>query len=285
MGTVELGTIRLGTIRLGTMRLGTTKPRRAQNLQHAEVDLLDAMISFMVPAVQEDTPPPHIPILFHDDFALVVDKPGGMLVHRSREAARSRYLLQTVRDQTGRYLYPVHRIDRAASGALAFGLSKESAAALQAALQAADAHKEYRVLVRGAIAEEGTSERPLTNRKTGVRQEACSHWRRIALIDTDHGPLSWVAVRITTGRRHQIRRHMAAMAHQVVGDTTYGKGRLNRAFRAEFGLPRMVLHAALLDLAHPSGVGRLRARAPLAADLRTFLRRIPGVDDAKLDAP
>ena len=88
------------------------------------------------------------------------------------------------------------------------------------------------------------------------------------MLELPESTLSLATVWIHTGRRHQIRRHMAALAHQVVGDTTYGKGRLNRALRERYTLPRLVLHAASLELEHPIAAERLAVRAPLAADLR-----------------
>jgi tRNA pseudouridine65 synthase len=223
-----------------------------------------------------------VPILYQDAHVLVVDKPGGLLVHRSREARREPALLQIVRDQSGHYLYPAHRLDRATSGVLAFGLDSQAAAGLQAGLQAPSARKTYHVLVRGMLPEAGESVRPLTNRTTGRKQEARSTWRRRAVIELPESTLSLAAVWLHTGRRHQIRRHMAALAHQVVGDTTYGKGRLNRALREQFGLPRLALHASSLEVDHPAGAGRLRVRAPLAADLRAFLMRLPGIDPEQI---
>ena len=142
---------------------------------------------------------PKVDIIHIDEHSVVVNKPSGLLVHRTRESTDTIALLQIVRDMLGHFVYPVHRIDRAASGVVLFGRSSEAAAALHASLGATDARKEYLVLVRGLAPEEGTIDRPLTDRRTGERKPAVSHFKRIAELDR----MSLLEVRIETGRRHQ----------------------------------------------------------------------------------
>ena len=209
-----------------------------------------------------DQAPGPLPILFSDDRFVVVAKPSGLLVHRSSIAADRVTLLQLLRDQIGCFVYPAHRLDRPASGAIAFALSGEDARFLQAALQAEDACKEYLVMCRGETAPEFISDRPLTSDR-GVAQEASTSFERIAVVRG----FSLLRARLATGRRHQIRRHLAHLGHQVVGDTKYGKGGINRWLRSEFGLERLFLHAARLRCAF------FDVRAPLAPDLTAFLDR------------
>ena len=212
-----------------------------------------------------------IDILYQDEQVLVADKPPGLLVHRSRESSDRVFLLQKLRDQVGRYLYPVQRLDRAASGAIAFALSSEAARDLQASLTSTTARKEYLVLVRGSAADSGEIDRPLTG-ANGKKKDALTRFEKIGEVYRS----SLLKVRIFTGRRHQIRRHLAHLAHQVIGDTTYGKGKINRFLREEHGLPRMFLHCARLEFDHPTGADRVEIRAPLAKDLETFLLGLPG---------
>jgi len=213
-------------------------------------------------------------ILYRDADVVVVNKPGGLLVHRTGESQDRVFLLQELRRQLGVHLYPAHRLDRAASGVIAFGLSSQAARDLQAGLVADDARKEYLALVRGSTPERGESQRPLTNER-GVKQPASTTFDRVA----EFSRCSLLRVRIHTGRRHQIRRHLAHLAHQLIGDTNYGKGRINRFFREQYGLPRLCLHAARLDIPWPREPGRLVVRAPLMDDLRQFLLRLPDVDE------
>ena len=217
---------------------------------------------------------PTIDVLHLDDSLVVASKPGCLMVHRNPHATDRYFLLQELSRKVGRHLYPVHRLDRAASGAIAMALSSEVARGLQEALSASDAVKEYLVLVRGTTPESGVIDRPLTDRDTGTKKPAYTSYERLACFSR----CSLLAVRIRTGRHRQIRRHFSHLAHQVIGCSHHGKGRINRFFREEYGLPRLFLHARRLEFRHPSDEEMLRIVAPLADDLRRFLLRLPDVD-------
>lgn len=219
-----------------------------------------------------------IPVLYEDDDLVIVDKPPGMTVHRNERSRRGeRFVLQTVSAQIGRYVHPVQRLDRNTSGALCLTLSAEATRAVQAHLATDGARKEYLTLARGTTPESFVSERPLSN-DAGTPRPARSEFRRLATFSR----CSLLEVVLRTGRRHQIRRHLDHLAHQVIGDTTHGKGRINNWFRTEYGLPRMVLHASRLAIDHPVTGARVDVRVPLAPDLRAFLARLPDVDPAQL---
>jgi tRNA pseudouridine65 synthase len=221
---------------------------------------------------------PEIQVLHIDESFVAVSKPGGLLVHRTGESQDRVFLLQELGAQLGRFLYPVHRLDRAASGVIAFAFTSEDARLLQAALTDEAARKEYVVLVRGSTPDAWLEDRPLTN-DAGAPQAARTSFERLAELSR----CSLLRARIFTGRRHQIRRHLARRAHQVLGDSTYGKGRINQFFRDTFGLPRLFLHAALLEIGHPRTGVALTIRAPLAPDLREFLGRLPDCPADLLD--
>lgn len=222
-----------------------------------------------------DERPGPIGILHEDERFVVVDKPGGLLVHRTRESTDRVFLLQEVGRQLGCHVFPVHRLDRAVSGALVMAFSSDATRRLQASLTATDAVKEYVALVRGETPEAFESDRPLTD-KNGRRKPARSEFERIATLSR----CSLLRVRIHTGRRHQIRRHLSHLAHQIIGDSSHGKGKINRFFRDTYGLPRLFLHAARIEFLHPWTEERLEVRAPLASDLREFLLRLPDADPA-----
>lgn len=214
-----------------------------------------------------------IPILYQDESIIVVSKPPKLLVHRGKESSDSVFLLQTLATQVDKYLYPVHRLDRAASGAIAFALTSEDAKLLQESLQSEMTRKEYIVFVRGSTPEEWVMDRELKNDK-GTKQSAHTSFCKI----TEFFRCSLIRARIYTGRRHQIRRHLARCAHQILGDTSYGKGKINRFFRAEYGLPRMCLHAKWLEFKHPRSEEIVKIDAPLAEDFRSFLLKLPDCD-------
>jgi tRNA pseudouridine65 synthase len=217
-------------------------------------------------------------ILYRDDDCIAVDKPPGMLVHRGPIAGDRCSVYQVLTAQLGERLFGVHRLDRAASGVLLFARSSAAAKALHDAVRAQSTVKEYLVAARDLTPESFTIDRPLAGR-SGQALEARTECARIASI----GRHSLLRVRIRSGRRHQIRRHLKHLAHNVLGDTTHGKGRINAYLREHYGLPRMFLHAWRLAFDHPVTGARVQVRAPLPDDLRSFLLRVPEFDPAVLE--
>ena len=213
--------------------------------------------------------PPPIEVRYLDDAVVVVSKPGGLLVHRSAQSPERDVLLTRLRDQIDQHLYPVHRLDRATSGLIVFALTSEAARALQESWGADSTEKRYVGLCRSTTPPTFASDRPLTRHEDGVRQEARTTFRTLG---HDRG-FSLVSASLDTGRRHQIRRHLAHLGAQLVGDTTYGKGGINRWLREEFGLPRLFLHAARLCFRHPSSGEMLELRDRVPVDLDRFLGR------------
>lgn len=209
-------------------------------------------------------------ILHLDARVVVTSKPPGLLVHRTRAGADEEALLQRLRDQLGRRVYPVHRLDRWSSGLLAYGLDRAAARGLQAALQAPEARKEYLVLARGPTPAAFESRAPLHDDE-GVLRPAWSEFRRLARVPAARAVL--LVARIHTGRAHQIRRHLALAGHHVLGDPRYGKARDNRRMEHDHGLARIFLHAWRLELALPFA-GPLAVEAPLAPDLARVLRSL-----------
>jgi len=219
-----------------------------------------------------------VEILYRDATTVVVAKPGGMLVHRTHEAdGDGPFLLQAVRDLVGEKVFPVHRLDRPTSGLVLFALSPEATRAWQESLARQDSEKRYVAMVRGLAPDGWSSLRSLTSDR-GVRREARTTFETLVRF----GGFTLVSARLHTGRRHQIRRHLAHCAHQIVGDSSYGKGGINRYLREEHGLPRLFLHARSLAAIHPETGGTLRVDCPLPADLREFLERMPDFPDERL---
>ena len=200
-------------------------------------------------------------ILHEDDALVVVDKPAGLLVHRSAlDAHETRSAADLLRTQLGAPVWLLHRLDKATSGVLAFARSAAVASELGDAFTSGRVRKRYLALVRGwppaegvvdyALArdpEQPSADQPRLEALTRYRRRACFEWpfpdgrhatSRYALVDVE--PLS--------GRRHQIRRHFKHIAHPLVGDTTHGKGTHNRAVAAWLGTTRLWLHASRLEL-------------------------------------
>jgi tRNA pseudouridine65 synthase len=209
-----------------------------------------------------------LPILYSDDAVVVVNKPSGLLVHRSPiDRHETRFAVQMLRNQLGRRVYPVHRLDKGTSGALAFALDREMAAALAAAFAGREVSKTYLAVVRGWPEESGIIDHELAAvrdeyalPRDDVARPARTSYRRLATVDlpfrVDRYPTSryaLVELHPETGRRHQLRRHLAHVSHPIIGDSTYGKGRHNRLFAELYGVRRMMLACTGLEFRHPSG--------------------------------
>ena len=218
-------------------------------------------------------------LLHLDDHLVAIDKPAGLLVHRTQLAAHEdEAALQRLRDQLGRTVWPVHRLDRGTSGVLLFALSAEVASRLGVMFEQGGMDKRYRALVRGWPAQgEGLIDHPLARdpEQPSAGQtmlDAQTRWRVLQrsewpIATHPHHPTTRVAlleVEPLQGRRHQIRRHLKHIAHPILGDATHGKGPLNRAAAAHLGQNRLWLHAWQLKLTHPVSGIALQLEAPLA---------------------
>lgn len=194
-------------------------------------------------------------LLYQDEWLVAVNKPSGLLVHRSwLDKGETRFAMQMTRDLIGgRHVYPVHRLDRPTSGVLLFALDPVIARALTEAFTQRQVHKEYLALVRGWAPEQGVIDYPLKEQLDKIAdamsnpdrpaQDAVTTFRRLHKVELPHAvskkhPTSrYSLVRLfpKTGRKHQLRRHMDHLFHPIVGDTTHGDGRHNRFFREHFG--------------------------------------------------
>lgn len=217
-----------------------------------------------------------LPVLYCDERVVAVHKPSGLLVHRSELDRDRDVALQRVRDQLGGgWVYPVHRLDRATSGVLLFARDPEAASRLAAAFREHRVAKRYEAVARGWLEEPGRIDHPLG---PGRRGEGGTPQPAV----TDYAPLAWtelpVAVsryptarytrlelRPLTGRQHQLRRHLKAISHPIVGDTTHGDSAHNRLFRSRFGCWRLLLAAVEARFPHPANGAEVAVTAALDA--------------------
>lgn len=198
-------------------------------------------------------------ILYRDEHYIAIDKPPGLLVHRSPISQDQVFALQMLRDQLGQRVYPVHRLDRATSGVLLFGLSPDAARALVRHFETRQVDKRYLAVARGWLDDDGTIDHPVSDEDgTNVPQNARTHFTCLARAElpfaVDRYPSSrYSLLRVTpeTGRRQQIRKRLKHVSHHLIGDTTHGNGKHNRFFREHFDIHRMLLLAASLGFTHP----------------------------------
>ena len=203
---------------------------------------------------------PEIPILYQDDCMVLVHKPAGMLVHRGMWAPKEElFLLQLVRDQIGKMVYPVHRLDRPTSGLVLFALSSTMAHALQTQWQQGAVQKTYHAIIRGWMPTvEGLHCEALDDPDSGILQEAQTRWKilqtctlPIAVSKFPEMRLSLVELEPITGRYHQLRRHFSRLQHPIIGDTTHGDRHHNHCFWEQLGLWQLMLCATRIRFAHP----------------------------------
>ncbi|BCB72733.1 MULTISPECIES: pseudouridine synthase [Halomonadaceae] len=204
-------------------------------------------------------------ILYQDEHLVAVHKPSGLLVHRSALArGETEFLLQRLRDQLGKRVYPVHRLDRPTSGVMVFGLSSEAAALLSEGFSERQVEKRYLAVVRGKAPEQERLDYPLRE-EDGTRPKAempampaMTDIRRLDSVElpvqVDRYPVarySLVEARPLTGRRHQIRRHLSRRGYPIIGDAKHGKSVHNRFFAEQLAAPRLLLAATYLAFDHP----------------------------------
>lgn len=208
------------------------------------------------PEQQEDY---KIEVLFENNELIAINKPHGLLVHRTKMAADVPiFALQLVRKYCGKRVYPVHRLDRKTSGVLLFAKNPDANRIYQQFFRDRQVIKEYNAIVRGWIDESGAIDYPLLN--AGKKQEAITNYKRLARFELDI-PLgqhqtsrySHVSILPITGRYHQIRKHMAHIFHPVIGDRPHGCNKQNRLWKEEFGCTTMLLHARKLIVPQENG--------------------------------
>jgi tRNA pseudouridine65 synthase len=211
---------------------------------------------------------PDIEILYRDADVVAVNKPSGLAVHRGW-ADDEAFAMTLVRDLLGQWVYPVHRLDRGASGVLLFGLSPEAARTLCQRFERHEVQKRYLALVRGAPPEAAVIDHALRPDNGAEAQSAVTELSRLAQF----GRYAWVEARPRSGRLHQIRRHLKHISCPLIGDVRYGKGEHNRLFRERYALHRLALHAAGLELSGPNDTP-LRLEAPLPPDLANAVAQL-----------
>ena len=216
-----------------------------------------------------------IPIVYEDGTCVVVYKPAGLLVHRTRlDADENEALVQRLRDQLGCFVYPVHRLDKPTAGLTLLAKSAEAAATYSMAFRDGHVDKRYLALVRGWLTDEGVIDYPLlpevigrSRRKPVVHQDAVTHFRVLEHFELpvpvgryQSARFSLLDLRPLTGRRHQLRRHMAHLRHPIIGDTRHGDGVQNRYFEDRWGVRRLMLVAISLSLPEVGKRSRLDLR-------------------------
>ncbi len=223
-------------------------------------------------------------VLFEDDDLIAINKPSGMVVHPGAGTGGDTLVHALLAHCAGKLSgiggveRPgiVHRIDRETTGVIVAAKSDKAHRKLSASFANRDLEKEYRTLVAGVpgllsgtilkpIARHAVHRHRMTVAVEGAGREAHTEWER----ERAFGRLaSLIRCRIHTGRTHQIRVHMKALGHPVLGDTTYG---WRKDERMSCTPPRVMLHAARIAFDHPITGERLEVEAPLPEDFQAVI--------------
>jgi tRNA pseudouridine65 synthase len=218
-------------------------------------------------------------VLYVDESLAVIAKPVGLMAHASPMArGEDDFLVDRLRAQFERDVVLVHRLDRATSGCVLIAFDRDMAAALGAQFMARNVDKTYLAVCRGWPQESGVIDHPLDGGPgKPIKKPAITAYRRLATTEleqeSEHFPTSRYALlecAPDTDRWRQIRRHLKHISHHLIGDTSHGDGRHNRAFRMR-GVHRMLLHAHTLGFTHPRSGERIEAIAPLDPEFERAL--------------
>lgn len=230
-----------------------------------------------------DSVAPPLPVLYQCADLVAINKPHGLLVHRSPIAAdANEFAVQILRDQLGQRVYPVHRLDRKTGGVLLFALNETTNATMQQQFMDGQVAKTYLAIVRGHTPDKQLIDYPL-RRDDGVQQETFTVLKtlRCAEVDVPFGKhatsrYSLVELTPTTGRMHQLRKHMAHILHPIIGDRPHGCNKQNRLFLERFGMNTMLLHARQIQFRHPVSADEITIAAPWQAEFGRMLETLFG---------
>ncbi len=217
-------------------------------------------------------------ILYSDDYYVAINKPHGLLTHPSVIAKNANEsAMQQVRDFLGRYVYPVHRLDRKTGGVLLFALDQETNKITQKLFSENQIKKEYLAIVRGHTDDAGEIDYPVKN-KNGKSKDALTAYQTLARTEIPvpfgkHTTSRYSLVRATpkTGRMHQLRVHFSHILHPIIGDRPHGCNKQNRLFKEQWDMTTMLLHANRLTFNHPVVGSEVNIIADVQAEFKRML--------------
>jgi len=217
-------------------------------------------------------------IIYQDENLIAINKPHGLLVHQSSIARdATEFALQMLRDQVGKHVSPVHRLDRKTSGILLFAFDKESEIAMHQQFMNTETDKKYLAILRGFTPESMDIDYPLA-KENGTLQDAFTAFRTLQRAEVDvafgkHPTSRYSLIEATpkTGRMHQLRRHFSHILHPIIGDRTHGCNKQNKFFLEQWNMTTMLLHASELSFKHPITSEPIHLKANLHEEFKRVM--------------
>ena len=221
-----------------------------------------------------------LPVLYSDEALAVVAKPAGLMAHDSALArGETDFAADRLREQFGKPIFLVHRLDRATSGCLLLAFDRETASALGKTLMSGEVAKDYWAVCRGWPAEQrflvdhpldGGPGKPLKKPAQTAFEVLATCELQLPSSGFETSRYALLQASPLTGRFRQIRRHLKHLSHHLIGDSSHGDGRHNRNFRM-LGIHRMLLHARRLAFVHPHSGDPIEALADPDAEFAKAL--------------
>ena len=217
-------------------------------------------------------------IIYQDENLIAINKPHGLLVHQSSIARdATEFALQMLRDQIGKHVSPVHRLDRKTSGILLFAFDKESEVAMHQQFMNTKTNKKYLAILRGFAPDKMDIVYPLA-KENGTMQGAFTAFITLQKAEVDvpfgkHATSRYSLVEATpkTGRMHQLRRHFSHILHPIIGDRTHGCNKQNKFFLEQWNMTTMLLHASELSFIHPITKEKIHLKAGLHNEFKRVM--------------
>ena len=234
----------------------------------------------------------HLPVLYQDEHIIAIEKPPGLLVHRSPiDRHETVFAVQTLRDQIGQHVYPAHRLDRPTSGVLVFSFSSEIAAKLGQQMMDKQVVKTYHAIVRGFVHHTGYIDYALKYRYDKIAdkhkrpqqppQPASTMYQSVAKFEVPEpvgkyqsARYSLVKLSPSTGRKHQLRRHMVHIRHPIIGDTTHGDGKQNKFAKQHFNFNNLALSCTQMGFSHPITGKWVTINSQMHGEMRLWLEKL-----------
>ncbi len=216
----------------------------------------------------EKIPVQTLEIIYRDEQLVAINKPHGLLVHTTNMAAGETITaVRLLRNQTGAWVFPAHRLDRKTAGVLLFSFDKFTNSLLQQQFMNLQVEKTYHAIVRGFTDDTGTIDYPVAA-KNGKLKEAVTHYKTLQRVELpipfgkfNSSRYSMVEIKPVSGRIHQIRKHFAHILHPIIGDRPHGCNKQNRLFLEKWNHYSMLLHARCLRFRHPVNESKLEVTA------------------------